>query len=59
MIGINLEIPGLKEITDWFQSLVSGGSAKPGGPPASDLVANLFGKSKEVPAGKNINGLKL
>jgi outer membrane murein-binding lipoprotein Lpp len=60
MIGINIEIPGLKEIPAWFQSFFSSGSSKSPTAPASDLVAQLFGKSKgDVPGGKNINGLKL
>jgi hypothetical protein len=59
MMGINLEVPGLKEITDWFQSVFSSSGSKPSAPPASDLVGQLFGKPKDAAAGKNINGLKL
>lgn len=46
MIGINIEIPGIKAFTDWIQSFFSGGSQKPGAAPSSDFVAGLFPKSK-------------
>ena len=59
MIGINLEVPGFKELADWFKSLFPSSSTKPGGAPSSDLVGELFGKPKDAAGGKNINGLKL
>jgi hypothetical protein len=46
MIGINIEIPGIKAFTDWIQSFFSGGSQKSGDAPSSDFVAGLFPKSK-------------
>ncbi len=60
IIGVHLEIPGIKELMDWIQSLFSGKSIKSGNAPASDLVGELFGKGgKNSPSGKNIKDLQL